>query len=132
MLIASKERAQLLNEPRHMDGVVCRLHRLLESRSVRTQLLTPAQLKEALPEAPHARGDLPSVLLDLVQPLAVRSILGFLQQRVKALSRCVDEPDSLEHLAEVDRMPIRELMALHVGNERGEPALLRELVVRSG
>lgn len=136
-LIGSKELAQLLDERRHADGLVCRLFRLIESRSVRTQLLAPAQLKEALLDAPHARGDVLSLPLDLVQPLAVRSKLGSLQTLVKALSRCVDELDLLEHLANLDRVPIRVLVLAYLFNECSELIPLRRFfecfcVVRSG
>ena len=128
-LIGSKEPAQLLNEQRHVAGFIRLLDCLLESRSVRTQLLAPAQLEDALLDAPHARGDVLSLLLDVVQLLAVRSKLGSLQQLVKSLSRCVDEPDSLEHLASVDRAPHRALVLAHLFNECCELVPLRMLLV---
>ena len=156
-LIGSKEPAQLLNERRHVDGLIRRLGCLLEPRSVRTQLLTPAQLTEAFLDAPHARGDMLRLLLYIVQLLAERSKLGSMQTLMEVLSRRVDEPDPREHLASVDGAPLRALVLAYLFNlasvdgaplralvlaylfnERGELVPLRTLlvvvalVVRSG
>ena len=108
-----KEPAQRLDKRRQFNGALRHAPCFVEA-SIITELV------KTMRDAPHARGNVLRVLLDLIQSLSVHSKFGPLEQLVQALAGCVDDLHLIDRVFDGLRIPVCIFMLAHLLDESGE------------